>query len=146
MHRCEICGKTFKTSQALASHKMHKHGEGRGPETAEAKFWEFAKMLDNGATVYNAASQLELPPEKVEKYVEDYLKLKQLDVPGAEIPNLIRKIEEIERRLDNVCVRLRTGFGREMIKSLCPACKKFTYLKYDKRVKRWVCENCGQPV
>ena len=100
MHKCEICGRKFKTSQALASHKLHKHREKEPTEPAEV--WE--------------------------------------------MDNLIRKIEEIERRLDNVCVRLGSAFYREMIKSLCPICKKFTYLKYGKRFKQWVCENCGQPV
>jgi len=52
-YRCEVCNKTFKTSQTLASHKRNKHGELSKTETFEISEWiksvnYWIKELDSG--------------------------------------------------------------------------------------------------
>ncbi|RLI79696.1 hypothetical protein DRP04_08935 [Archaeoglobales archaeon] len=69
-YRCEICNRTFKTSQALASHKRNKHRELSKTETFEISEWikslnYWIKELD--ARISSVEEGLKLLGERVEK-------------------------------------------------------------------------------
>ena len=62
----------------------------------------------------------------------------------------IRKIREIEERLNRASWLIRHSLGDNRIKINCPICKKWGYLELkgvkvgNEKVTKWVCSNCNK--
>ena len=66
-YRCEICNKTFKTSQALAFHKRNKHRELSKSEVLEvSKFNYWIRELDS--RISSVEEGLKILAERIGKY------------------------------------------------------------------------------
>lgn len=95
--RCEVCGKKFKTSQALGGYTSYVHkikkDKSLDNETVRVeikdeavkcdknekeslndleKFWRFCDLLDNGYDDYRASKELRIRPEdEVKRLLKD---------------------------------------------------------------------------
>ena len=117
-YRCEICNRTFKTSQALASHKRNKHRElmeSQGSEVSEISKWI--------------------------KSVEYWIK--ELDARISSIEEYLKLLGE---RIDKASFLIRCTFGNEEKPIYCPNCRKLAFLELRKvnGKDRWVCSVCGE--
>ena len=109
--------------------------------------WENTKKLFEK---YCEEKSKKLTPEDVAKMsLYSYFLLKKSG--GIEVIDLLSVVDLLEynvtklrERVDNISFALRHALGIAGIKIRCPKCREWSYLKYDKGKKKWVCSKCGK--